>query len=104
MLTRVNITSIHDTKKWNEFKLIEFQPKAFEDYDVDIKIEYCGVCGSDVRLSVHCSFDWSSNLRSQVHTITGGWGQPSLVRRYMRIIPFILAHISTSLSYLAMKS
>jgi hypothetical protein len=42
------ISSVHDTKKWHDFKLIEFQPKAFEDYDVDIKIEYCGVCGSDV--------------------------------------------------------
>lgn len=52
--------AIHDIKKWNDFKLIDFQPKAFEDYDVDIKIEYCGVCGSDV------------------HTITGGWGQPNL--------------------------
>lgn len=41
-------SSIHDIKKWNDFKLIDFQPKAFEDYDVDIKIEYCGVCGSDV--------------------------------------------------------
>jgi alcohol dehydrogenase (NADP+) len=34
----------------------QFKPKPFEDYDIDIKIEVCGVCGSDV------------------HTITGGWG------------------------------
>lgn len=34
----------------------QFKPKKFGDNDVDIKIECCGVCGSDV------------------HTITGGWG------------------------------
>lgn len=34
----------------------QFKPKAFGDNDVDIKIECCGVCGSDV------------------HTVTGGWG------------------------------
>ncbi|KAF9464014.1 NADPH-dependent alcohol dehydrogenase [Collybia nuda] len=52
--------AIHDTKNWTSFKLIDFEPKPFEDYDIDIKIEYCGVCGSDV------------------HTITGGWGKPAL--------------------------
>ncbi|TVY81652.1 NADP-dependent alcohol dehydrogenase [Lachnellula suecica] len=34
----------------------QFKPKPFGDYDVDVKIHACGVCGSDV------------------HTITGGWG------------------------------
>jgi alcohol dehydrogenase (NADP+) len=34
----------------------QFKPKVFGDNDVDIKIECCGVCGSDV------------------HTINGGWG------------------------------
>ena len=34
----------------------QFKPKKFEDRDIDIKIECCGVCGSDV------------------HTINGGWG------------------------------
>lgn len=38
----------------------QFKPKPFEEYDIDIKIEACGVCGSDV------------------HTITGGWGEPNL--------------------------
>lgn len=37
--------------------LQQFRPKKFGDNDVDIKIECCGVCGSDV------------------HTITGGWGE-----------------------------
>ncbi|KAL9635172.1 MAG: hypothetical protein Q9164_003638 [Protoblastenia rupestris] len=47
---------IEDQSKWTEFKKQEFKPKKFEDRDIDIKIEACGVCGSDV------------------HTITGGWG------------------------------
>jgi hypothetical protein len=34
----------------------KFKLKPFEEYDVDVKIEACGVCGSDV------------------HAITGGWG------------------------------
>ncbi|KAI9325663.1 chaperonin 10-like protein [Zopfochytrium polystomum] len=33
-----------------------YKAKKFEDYDVEIKITHCGVCGSDI------------------HTITGGWG------------------------------
>ena len=45
-ITRRN--SVHDTKKWSEFKLIDFESKRFEDYDVEVKIDYCGVCGSDV--------------------------------------------------------
>jgi len=34
---------------------MEFEPKLFEEYDVDIKIEYCGACGSDL------------------HTLRSGW-------------------------------
>lgn len=47
---------IHDSKNWTDFKKEKFFPKHFEDNDVDIENECCGVCGSDV------------------HTITGGWG------------------------------
>jgi len=42
---------------WLEFHKNEFDPKPFGDYDVDVEIECCGVCGSDV------------------HTIGGGWGE-----------------------------
>jgi threonine dehydrogenase-like Zn-dependent dehydrogenase len=38
----------------------QFTPKIFEAHDVDIVNECCGVCGSDV------------------HTITGGWGDLSV--------------------------
>jgi alcohol dehydrogenase (NADP+) len=34
----------------------QFKPKPFGDYDIDVKITCCGVCGSDL------------------HTATGGWG------------------------------
>ncbi|OBT85588.1 hypothetical protein VE02_06683 [Pseudogymnoascus sp. 03VT05] len=40
-----------------DFTKQEYKPKPFEDYDVDIKIEACGICGSDL------------------HTISGGWGK-----------------------------
>lgn len=52
--------SIRDTKNWEKLEVIDFKPKRFEDYDIDIKIEYCGVSGADV------------------HTVTGGWGEPLL--------------------------
>ncbi|RDB18330.1 NADP-dependent alcohol dehydrogenase 6 [Hypsizygus marmoreus] len=52
--------AVRDIKNWDKFEVIEFHPKQQEDYDIDIKIEFCGVCGSDV------------------HTITGGWGEPLL--------------------------
>lgn len=48
---------VNGPETWLEFNKNEFDPKPFGDYDVDIKIECCGVCGSDV------------------HTISGGWGE-----------------------------
>ena len=35
----------------------EFEPKTWEEDDVDIKISHCGICGSDL------------------HTLRSGWGQ-----------------------------
>ena len=43
-------------KTWNSFSKHELKPKPFEDHDIDVQIDACGVCGSDV------------------HTVTGGWG------------------------------
>ncbi|KAK4957847.1 hypothetical protein LTR66_013204 [Elasticomyces elasticus] len=51
---------VHSQDKWQEFKKTEFKLKKFEDRDIDIAIEACGVCGSDV------------------HSITGGWGEVPL--------------------------
>ncbi|KAJ2973067.1 hypothetical protein NUW58_g9035 [Xylaria curta] len=47
---------INEIGKHQDFKKQSFKPKKFGDNDIDIKIEACGVCGSDV------------------HTVTGGWG------------------------------
>ncbi|KAK9381235.1 chaperonin 10-like protein [Kockiozyma suomiensis] len=53
-------------EEWNKPKAFEYKPKPFGPQDIDIKIEACGVCGSDV------------------HTITGGWGKTPL--------PLIVGH------------
>ncbi|KAF7564003.1 hypothetical protein G7046_g95 [Stylonectria norvegica] len=42
--------------RWLEFEKGSWQPRPFGEYDVDIKIECCGVCASDM------------------HTISGDWG------------------------------
>ncbi|KAK3384559.1 chaperonin 10-like protein [Lasiosphaeria ovina] len=48
---------VDSAKTWNQFRRAELQPKPFESHDVDVQIECCGVCGSDI------------------HTVTGGWGE-----------------------------
>ncbi|KAK3945645.1 NADP-dependent alcohol dehydrogenase 6 [Diplogelasinospora grovesii] len=48
---------VDSPKSWNVFHKSELKPKPFGDHDIDVQIECCGVCGSDV------------------HTITGGWGE-----------------------------
>ncbi|KAK3349283.1 alcohol dehydrogenase GroES-like domain-containing protein [Lasiosphaeria hispida] len=47
---------VDSPQSWNKFHKSELTPKHFGDSDVDVQIECCGVCGSDV------------------HTVTGGWG------------------------------
>lgn len=59
--------SIKDTKNWDKLEVIDFKPKQQGDFDVDVKIQFCGVCGSDL------------------HTASGGWGEPMLV---CRIFPY----------------
>ncbi|CCK73471.1 NAD(P)-dependent alcohol dehydrogenase NDAI_0G04880 [Naumovozyma dairenensis CBS 421] len=48
--------AILDHKDWKNPKKVEYEPKKFLDHDIDIKIECCGVCGSDI------------------HTASGHWG------------------------------
>src|SRR2546430_16987567 len=52
--------AVHSTKNWSDFKRISYEPKRFEDFDIDIEITHCGVCASDL------------------HTINAGWGDPAL--------------------------
>ena len=40
---------VDDHKKWTEFTKREFKLKPFEERDIDIAIDACGVCGSDVH-------------------------------------------------------
>jgi alcohol dehydrogenase (NADP+) len=47
---------VKSAETWTEFHKLEFTPKPFGDFDVDIRIEACGVCASDL------------------HTINGDWG------------------------------
>ena len=47
---------VDSPKSWNQFSKSELKPKPFESHDIDVEIDACGVCGSDV------------------HTVTGGWG------------------------------
>ncbi|KAF2005144.1 NADP-dependent alcohol dehydrogenase C [Amniculicola lignicola CBS 123094] len=49
--------AVTDIKNWSTFTRKELPLKKFEEHDVDIAIDACGVCASDV------------------HTITGGWGE-----------------------------
>ncbi|ODQ68538.1 GroES-like protein [Nadsonia fulvescens var. elongata DSM 6958] len=43
--------------KWLSPRRIEIKPKTFAEYDVDIEVECCAVCASDI------------------HTASGGWGE-----------------------------
>ncbi|KAK6543052.1 hypothetical protein TWF694_006979 [Orbilia ellipsospora] len=48
-------------ENWRDFQKQEFKPKTLEDNDVDIKIECCGICASDV------------------HKINGDWNSPDSI-------------------------
>ncbi|VVT55034.1 uncharacterized protein SAPINGB_P004387 [Magnusiomyces paraingens] len=47
-----------DYDDYHNPKRFEYKPQKFRDYDVDVKIEACGVCGSDI------------------HAASGNWGRP----------------------------
>ncbi|MCJ1440012.1 MAG: hypothetical protein MMC23_000494 [Stictis urceolatum] len=47
---------VDSAKTWTKFHKREFSLKPFGDYDVDVKVDACGMCGSDIL------------------TISGGWG------------------------------
>lgn len=47
---------VDSPKTWNQFHTSELKPKPLGDHDIEVQIDACGVCGSDV------------------HTVTGGWG------------------------------
>jgi len=49
--------AVKSKENWSDFHRIEYEPKRFEDYDIDVEITHCGVCASDL------------------HVITSGWKQ-----------------------------
>ncbi|WPK24355.1 hypothetical protein PUMCH_001626 [Australozyma saopauloensis] len=53
----IEAVGVVDYDKWLEPKRFEYKPQDFRDYDVDIEIECCGVCGSDI------------------HAASGNWGK-----------------------------
>lgn len=56
MLHRTTTLMVSLAHPLTQFHTSQFKLKKFEDRDVDIAVDCCGVCGSDV------------------HTINGGWG------------------------------
>ncbi|SCV99763.1 LAFE_0B01970g1_1 [Lachancea fermentati] len=52
--------AVADHKDWKNPIKIDYEPKKFYDHDVDVEIDACGVCGSDI----HCA--------------AGHWGQKKL--------------------------
>lgn len=62
--------AIQSHEDWKNPKKIKYDPKPFYDHDVDIKIEACGVCGSDI----HCAAgNWGKKKMPLVvgHEIVG---------------------------------
>ncbi|EDO16650.1 hypothetical protein Kpol_529p30 [Vanderwaltozyma polyspora DSM 70294] len=67
MFEGIGVTNPED---WKHPKKVTYEPKKFDDQDVDIKIEACGVCGSDI----HCAAShWGPVVKNQVvgHEIVG---------------------------------
>ncbi|CAB4253478.1 similar to Saccharomyces cerevisiae YMR318C ADH6 NADPH-dependent medium chain alcohol dehydrogenase with broad substrate specificity [Maudiozyma barnettii] len=53
---KIDAIGITDQADWKHPKRVAFQPRKFGETDIDVKIECCGVCGSDI------------------HTAAGNWG------------------------------
>lgn len=54
----IDAVGITDFTKWSQPERFSYKPQAFRDEDVDIEIDACGICGSDV---------WAAS---------GHWGEP----------------------------
>ncbi|TID29207.1 hypothetical protein CANINC_002092 [Pichia inconspicua] len=65
--------AIQNSKEWNKPKLITYKPKKFTDFDVDIEIECCGLCGSDIMTAKGGDHGWGNITYPQVvgHEIIG---------------------------------
>lgn len=65
--------AIQSSKEWNKPKYTTYKPKRFEDHDVDIEIECCGLCGSDIMTAKGGEHGWGAITYPQVvgHEIIG---------------------------------
>lgn len=57
-ISEIKAVGVLDFENWPEAKSFTYKPQPLRDYDVDIKIECCGICGSDI------------------HAANGDWGKP----------------------------
>ncbi|KAI5798465.1 chaperonin 10-like protein [Pyronema domesticum] len=59
-----------DAENWADLRLHKFTPKPFDAYDIDIKVDYCGICGSDLHV---LRSGWSPTIYPVVpgHEVTG---------------------------------
>ncbi|GMM32484.1 hypothetical protein DAMA08_052290 [Martiniozyma asiatica (nom. inval.)] len=54
-ITEIRAIGVHDYDNWLDAKEFTYKPQDLRPYDVDIEIECCGICGSDI----HCAKgDW----------------------------------------------
>lgn len=58
MIEEIKAIGVLNYENWPEAKSFSYKPEPLRDYDVDIKIECCGICGSDI------------------HAANGDWGKP----------------------------
>ncbi|KAK9452822.1 GroES-like protein [Dipodascopsis uninucleata] len=54
----IEAIGVVEPKGWKTPKRFTYTPNEFRDYDVDVEIEACAICGSDI------------------HTVKGNWGDP----------------------------
>ncbi|CAL3965022.1 unnamed protein product [Diplocarpon coronariae] len=83
-------STLSDPKNWTDFQLNELTPKPFGDLDVDIKIQACGVCASDLFTTSggcgeqHCPLraghdDNERLCRHQLDTCGARWPDPGII-------------------------
>ncbi|CCC69292.1 hypothetical protein NCAS_0C03020 [Naumovozyma castellii] len=62
--------AVLDHKDWKNPKKVQFDPRKLYDHDIEIKVECCGVCGSDIHAA---SGNWGDLTKPLVvgHEIIG---------------------------------
>ena len=62
--------AILDNKDYTHPKKVDFEPKVFGDQDIDLKVECCGVCGSDHHMACGA---WGNSVKPTVlgHEVIG---------------------------------